>query len=134
MPLVAEANRAFATRKAITDFTIILVAWPSIEVSTDGTEMSETVPKGLVGTSVLNVDGPAIVIGRATYAVDLDLPGIVHGEIVCSAHLHARLVSMDVSAALAVEGVLLALTPDDIRGRRCRLWHEQDDGCRLGQC
>ncbi len=106
----------FGAAKATDSVLRMLVIWPPVDPIAKGNPMSGTVMKDLIGTSVLNVDGPAIVTGKAKYTVDLDLPGMVHGKIVRSTQAHARLASVDVSGALAVEGVLLALTPDDVAG------------------
>lgn len=68
----------------------------------------------LLGTSVPNVDGTAIVTGAATYTVDIALPRMAHGRMVRSPHAHARIVSVDPSAALAMPGVLTVIVPDDV--------------------
>src|SRR5262245_16719697 len=73
-------------------------------------------PAGLLGTSVPNRDGMAIVTGKATYTVDITLPRMAHGRIVRSPLAHARIVSVDASAALDMPGVLTVIVPDEVAG------------------
>jgi carbon-monoxide dehydrogenase large subunit len=70
----------------------------------------------LLGRSVANVDGVALVTGQAAYTVDLTLPGMAHGRIVRSPYAHARILAVDASAALALPGVLDVIVPADIAG------------------
>ncbi len=67
----------------------------------------------LLGRSVPNVDGVALVTGQATYTVDLALPGMAHGRLVRSPYAHARVLAVDASAALALPGVLDVIVPAD---------------------
>jgi aerobic carbon-monoxide dehydrogenase large subunit len=68
----------------------------------------------LIGRSVPNVDGVALVTGQARYTVDLSLPGMAHGRIVRSPLAHARIAGVDASAALAMPGVLDVIVPADV--------------------
>ncbi|HWP34254.1 MAG TPA: xanthine dehydrogenase family protein molybdopterin-binding subunit, partial [Thermodesulfobacteriota bacterium] len=58
----------------------------------------------------------AKVTGRAKYAGDLVLPGMLEGAIVRAPHAHARIVSVDPGPALARPGVVAVLTRDDLDG------------------
>lgn len=69
---------------------------------------------GLIGTSVPNRDGVALVTGKAKYTCDLVLPDMAIGKIVHSSCAHGRIVSVDASQALALEGVLAVITPEDV--------------------
>ncbi|MCY4622206.1 MAG: xanthine dehydrogenase family protein molybdopterin-binding subunit [bacterium] len=69
---------------------------------------------GLIGTSLPNVDGRALVTGRAKYTVDLDFPGMVHGKTVRSTYAHALITAVDTERARRVDGVLLVITGEDI--------------------
>jgi len=53
------------------------------------------------------------VTGRATYVHDMELPGMLHAKVLHSPHAHARIVSIDISAAKALPGVKAVLTGDD---------------------
>ncbi len=53
--------------------------------------------------------------GKGRFAGDLVLPKMVHVALVGSTHAHARLLSVDVSRALAHPGVVAAVTGEDLR-------------------
>jgi 4-hydroxybenzoyl-CoA reductase subunit alpha len=60
----------------------------------------------VIGTRQRKTDGLAKSTGRARYTDDISLPGMLHGKILRSPHPHARIVSIDTSAAEALPGVL----------------------------
>jgi CO/xanthine dehydrogenase Mo-binding subunit len=66
----------------------------------------------VVGHPVPRVDGLAKVTGRARYALDLDVPGMVHGSVVRADRAHARIVAIDVAEAERAPGVLRVVTGD----------------------
>ncbi|MDI6105862.1 molybdopterin-dependent oxidoreductase [Actinoplanes sp. NEAU-A12] len=66
-----------------------------------------------VGSSLGAPAGPQVVTGAARYTFDLDVPGMLHLKVLRSPHAHARILSIDTSAALAVEGVEAVLTHKD---------------------
>ena len=51
------------------------------------------------------LDGHAKVTGQALYTDDLRLPRMLHGALLRSPHAHARILSIDATEALALEGV-----------------------------
>ena len=59
----------------------------------------------LIGQRISRLDGPAKVTGRAQYTYDLQLPGMLYGQILRCPHAHARVKAVDVSAAKAMPGV-----------------------------
>ncbi|HCP78637.1 MAG TPA: 4-hydroxybenzoyl-CoA reductase, partial [Pusillimonas sp.] len=63
-----------------------------------------------LGTELAQVNHRAKVLGRAQYAGDIKLPGMLHGAILRSPYAHARIVSIDTSAALSLPGVKAVLT------------------------
>lgn len=67
----------------------------------------------VVGTRVERIDGPDKVSGRAKYTFDIKRPGMLWGRIVRSPYPHARLVSVDLSAAQRVPGFKTALVYRD---------------------
>lgn len=71
----------------------------------------------LIGTSVKRLDGPDKVQGRAKYTFDVTRPGMLYGKIVRSPHAHARVLSVDLSAALKAPGVKAGLVHVEI-GKR----------------
>ena len=66
-----------------------------------------------VGTRPVRPDGVDKVTGRATFGADFTLPGMLYGLVLRSPYAHARIKSIDLSAALAMDGVLAAVTGDD---------------------
>ncbi len=66
-----------------------------------------------VGTRPIRHDGYDKVIGKARFAADLNLPGQLHGAIHRSPHAHAKILSIDTSAAEAMPGVKVVVTGDD---------------------
>ncbi len=63
--------------------------------------------RSIIGTSVTRVDGPLKVSGKAKYSYDRNLPGLLHGKILRSEHAHARIKSLDLSAAESLPGVVV---------------------------
>src|SRR4030088_1636767 len=63
----------------------------------------------VMGTAVKRIDGPDKVAGRAKYSFDINRPGVINGKILRSPHPHARVVSVDLSAAEKAPGVKAAL-------------------------
>jgi CO/xanthine dehydrogenase Mo-binding subunit len=66
-----------------------------------------------VGTRPIRPDGLEKVTGKARFAADLDLTGQLRGAMVRSPHAHARIVSIDTSAAEAMPGVKAVVTGAD---------------------
>ena len=73
--------------------------------------------QGAVHTKVRHDSARAHVTGSARYIDDMpELPGTLEVVLVTSPHAHARIVSVDVSAALAAPGVHGIVTSADIPG------------------
>ena len=60
----------------------------------------------LVGTAFRRVDGHAKVTGQTQFADDLHFPRMAHVKLVRSTVPHGRIKNIDLSAALAMDGVL----------------------------
>ncbi len=73
---------------------------------------------GRVGALAHRADGIPKVIGAFAYSSDLQAPGMLHGHTVRSPHAHARILSIDVSEALAMGGVHAVLTHADVPGTK----------------
>jgi probable selenate reductase molybdenum-binding subunit len=67
----------------------------------------------VVGFSERKVDGAALVTGKPVFAGDLDQPNTLHLALLAAPHPHARIRSIDVSAAEAMDGVALVLTHEN---------------------
>lgn len=85
----------------------------SVDESADHVEHS-----GEVGRSVEKVDGYGLVTGEAAYTDDMPTEHSLEGKILYSPHAHARIVSIDASAAENVDGVKAVLTHEDFPERR----------------
>lgn len=72
----------------------------------------------VIGTSSPRADGVEKVTGRSAFTSDRMLPGTLFAKSLRSTHAHARIVSVDVSRALALPGVYAVLTGADVRGIR----------------
>jgi carbon-monoxide dehydrogenase large subunit len=67
---------------------------------------------GGIGESVLRKEDARFIRGRGTYVDDVVLPHMLHMAILRSPHAHARIRSVDTSAAAAVPGVIAVVTGD----------------------
>src|SRR5687768_16909099 len=67
----------------------------------------------VIGTRPIRPDGIEKVTGKAQYGADIRLPGLIHGRILRSPHAHAKIVSIDTSAAEAFPGVMAVVTHMD---------------------
>ncbi|HUI43284.1 MAG TPA: xanthine dehydrogenase family protein molybdopterin-binding subunit [Terriglobia bacterium] len=59
----------------------------------------------LIGKRISRIDGPAKASGRARYTYDMNPAGLLFGKVVRSPHAHARITSIDTSAAEKLPGV-----------------------------
>lgn len=67
----------------------------------------------VIGKSPLRHDGTDKVTGRATYGADIRLPGMLYGAVLRSPHAHAKILSIDTSAAKKLSGVHAVITAND---------------------
>ena len=76
--------------------------------------MMQTAQPVLVGTSLPRQDGPDKITGRARYAGDQVLPGMLYARLVLSPYAHARILNIDTSPALALPGVVAVFTAETL--------------------
>jgi CO/xanthine dehydrogenase Mo-binding subunit/aerobic-type carbon monoxide dehydrogenase small subunit (CoxS/CutS family) len=76
----------------------------------------ETEGGDVIGKNVRRIDTPSKVSGRLKYAGDMTMPGMLHVQVLRSPHAHARIVSIDISAAEVMEGVAGVITSADVPG------------------
>jgi carbon-monoxide dehydrogenase large subunit len=69
---------------------------------------------GHVGRAMKRKEDPRMITGRGRYTEDINLPGMLHAAIVRSPEAHARIVSIDTSAAAERPGVVAVLTGEDM--------------------
>ncbi len=80
--------------------------------------IEEARPGQAVGTSVGAPAATDVVTGRAEFTMDTEMEGMLHLKVVHSPHAHARIVSIDKTAALAVPGVHRVYTWEDVPRKR----------------
>ena len=73
-----------------------------------------------IGASVVRVEDGRLVTGRGHYTDDMLPPGMTFAVMVRSPHAHARIRSIDKTAALAAPGVLLVLSGEDVLAAKLR--------------
>ena len=76
--------------------------------------MSEAKEFNFIGQRTIRPDGHDKVTGKANYAADLALPGMIWGKILRSPHAHAKILKLDTSRAEAMTGVMSVATFDDL--------------------
>src|SRR3954470_22208749 len=69
--------------------------------------------KKWIGQALTRKEDDRLLRGGGAFSDDLALPGEVHACVVRSPHAHARIRGIDARAALAMPGVLAALTGRD---------------------
>lgn len=68
----------------------------------------------VIGTRPVRPDGVDKVTGRAVYAADVQMTGLLHGFVLRSPHAHANIRSIDTSKAEALPGVRAVVTAADL--------------------
>ncbi len=74
----------------------------------------EMAPTSYIGKPRIKVDANKLALGKPVFTDDVRLPGMLYGEMLTSPHAHARIKSIDASAAREMEGVHAVLTHEDI--------------------
>ena len=67
-----------------------------------------------IGQRTIRPDGMDKVTGRAQFAADTTMPGMIWGKVLRSPHPHARIRSIDTSKAEKLPGVKAVVTARDI--------------------
>jgi CO/xanthine dehydrogenase Mo-binding subunit len=86
--------------------------------------MVQTPERRVAGKPLTRLEGGLKVTGKAVYAADVQLPGMLHIKLLRSPYAHARINSIDVSRAEKLEGVAAVITAKDLPP------HEQKDASR----
>ncbi|MCB1000496.1 MAG: molybdopterin-dependent oxidoreductase [Acidimicrobiales bacterium] len=76
--------------------------------------ITESAASTVLGKRRLRKEDPALLTGEAKFTSDLNIPGALHLAVLRSPYAHARILSVDVSAALAVPGVVAAYSGADL--------------------
>jgi carbon-monoxide dehydrogenase large subunit len=70
-----------------------------------------------IGQPVRRREDPRLITGTGTYVDDVKLPGMLHAALMRSPHPHAKITSIDLSAARKHPGVVCALSGEDLASR-----------------
>ena len=68
----------------------------------------------VLGTRMLRKEDPALLTGEAKYTADMAVPGALHLAVLRSPYAHATINSVDLSGALAADGVVAAYSGADL--------------------
>lgn len=71
-------------------------------------------PPSQIGQRTRLIEGESKVTGKIRFITDVKIPGMLHARLVTSPHAHARIRSIDTSAAQSVPGVAAILTAQDL--------------------
>jgi putative selenate reductase molybdopterin-binding subunit len=106
----------------------------AIEDALDGKKNIEEAAAGTAfGRSLPAPAGPRLVRGTAPYTFDTAMEGLLHIKMLRSPHPHAKIVSIDRTAALEIRGVHAVLTFEDAparlfsTARHEKTWMDPDD-------
>jgi len=69
-----------------------------------------------IGSSGLKYEAEDLAAGRRPFIDDMQSDGLLHGAFKLSDHARAEIISIDTSAAEAVDGVVRVITADDVPG------------------
>jgi aerobic carbon-monoxide dehydrogenase large subunit len=78
-------------------------------------------PNSYIGRSVPRPNAKRLLAGRGRYVTDIKLPRMLHAAFLRSPHAHARIASIDVESARALEGVHLVAIGADL-AKICTPW------------
>ena len=67
-----------------------------------------------IGERTIRPDGADKVTGRASFAADTTMPGMIWGSVLRSPHPHANIVNIDITKAASLPGVKAIVTAKDI--------------------
>lgn len=68
-----------------------------------------------MGHRMKRKEDPRFIQGQGRYVDDVKLPGMLYMDIVRSPYAHAKILSIDASEALAMDGVLAVITGEDLK-------------------
>jgi carbon-monoxide dehydrogenase large subunit len=78
-------------------------------------------PNSYIGRSLPRPNAKRLLDGRGRFVTDIVLPRMLHAAFLRSPHAHARIISVDTSAAREMKGVRLVATGEDL-ARICKPW------------
>src|SRR5256885_8648174 len=76
--------------------------------------MATQVPSHALGEAYKRKEDARFIRGQGNYVDDMQLPGMLYGDIVRSPYAHALIKNVDISEALKVPGVVAVITGKDL--------------------
>jgi carbon-monoxide dehydrogenase large subunit len=68
----------------------------------------------LIGKTVLKKEDKEVLLGRATYAADINFPDMLYVGILRSPYAHAKIIKIDLTKALKMPGVVFGINGQDL--------------------
>src|SRR5688572_17020131 len=88
-----------------------------IDKGKKGTPAPAEAPTRWVGQSVPRHEDPRLLTGRGTFLDDVKIANVHHAAILRSPYAHARIKRIDLTRALALDGVVAGLTGQEVKER-----------------
>jgi carbon-monoxide dehydrogenase large subunit len=92
-----------------------------VRITVEGEAMSRVQSTRIVGHRARRIEDPALLRGAGRFIDDIRLPGMLQAAFVRSPHAHAKVVSIDASAARVLPGVVAVFDAQDIAKGLTRL-------------
>ncbi|MBA3701917.1 MAG: hypothetical protein H0W79_03700, partial [Rubrobacteraceae bacterium] len=89
------------------------MSWPSTRRPREGAQVTQA-PEKFVGGGVPRKEDPALVTGRANWTDNIKLPGMLTAVFMRSPYAHAKITSVDVSAAREQPGIVAVFTGEEL--------------------
>ena len=83
--------------------------------TTDEVQIKTPEKIGGMGHRKKRKEDPRFIQGKGNYIDDVKLPGMLYMDIVRSPYAHAKIKSIDASAALEMDGVVAVITGEDLK-------------------
>ncbi|WBW50582.1 selenium-dependent xanthine dehydrogenase [Peptoniphilus equinus] len=88
-------------------------------------QLENTDDNNRVGSRLLRLDSDDKVLGQGEFCDDMDMEGLTYGSAIRSKYPRARILSLDISKAAALDGVVGVLTAKDVPNNK--VGHIQQD-------
>jgi selenium-dependent xanthine dehydrogenase len=116
-----------------TGYVKILDAFELIQSVKRGGALPAPVDDGGVGQRLKRYQGGELALGTRPFVADIDVPGMLHGAVLLSPHARARVIRINTTKALALNGVAAVATAKDVPGDRWVGQIYQDWPCFVGE-
>ena len=70
-----------------------------------------------IGKSIKRREDPALLSGHGTFIDNIKLPGMAYAAVLRSPHAHAKILKIDTTAAIDLDGIVGIITGEDIKGK-----------------